>query len=170
MPFIHALTETLKHEGGYSNHPADKGGATNFGITERVARSHGYQGDMKDIPIDTVRNIYRTSYWDKLKLDAVDEVSVELAHRIFDIAVNAGDGRAGRFLQTAINLCMKEGSIGVDGVVGNGTLSTLRKMKSEAPFILATVKALHAKHYIDICVANPTQKVFLRGWLRRCGI
>jgi lysozyme family protein len=71
MPFIHALTETLKHEGGYSNHPADRGGATNFGITERVARSHGYQGDMKDIPIDTVRNIYRTSYWEKLKLDAV---------------------------------------------------------------------------------------------------
>lgn len=168
MPFINAITETLKHEGGYVNHPNDRGGATNFGITEAVAREHGFHGDMKDLPLSTARNIYQKSYWDVLKLDAVDEVNSDLAHRLFDIGVNAGTGRAGRFLQTALNLAGE--SLKVDGAVGNATLSTLRRRKSDAPFFLSIIKALHAKHYIDICESNPTQKVFLRGWLKRCNI
>ena len=42
----------IEREGGYANHPADKGGATCFGITEAVARAHGYTGGMRDLPRD----------------------------------------------------------------------------------------------------------------------
>ena len=48
---VDALIEALiEREGGYANHPADKGGPTCFGITEAVARAHGYAGAMRDLP------------------------------------------------------------------------------------------------------------------------
>jgi lysozyme family protein len=34
--FKEAVEKVLVHEGGYIFHPADKGGATNLGITQRV--------------------------------------------------------------------------------------------------------------------------------------
>ena len=40
----------IEREGGYVDHPADKGGPTCFGITEAVARAHGYAGPMRQLP------------------------------------------------------------------------------------------------------------------------
>lgn len=37
----------LSLEGGYVNNPADRGGATNWGITEATARAFGYKGDTR---------------------------------------------------------------------------------------------------------------------------
>ena len=49
MDFDTAFTTLLKHEGGYSDHPADPGGKTRFGITEAVAHEVGYRGDMREL-------------------------------------------------------------------------------------------------------------------------
>ncbi len=53
------LEELIKREGGYVNNPADRGGATKYGITEAVARANGYKGNMKDLPLDVAKSIYR---------------------------------------------------------------------------------------------------------------
>lgn len=53
------LDELIKREGGYVNNPADRGGATKYGITEAVARTNGYKGNMKDLPRDVAKAIYR---------------------------------------------------------------------------------------------------------------
>ncbi|HUG46231.1 MAG TPA: glycosyl hydrolase 108 family protein, partial [Sphingomicrobium sp.] len=53
----------LEREGGYVNHPSDRGGPTNYGITEAVARAHGYQGSMRRLPREEAVAIYKRLYW-----------------------------------------------------------------------------------------------------------
>src|SRR3954469_18129090 len=86
-PLIDGLIE---REGGYANHPADKGGPTCFGITEAVARAHGYAGAMASLPREEAAAIYRRLYWLRPKFDAVAERSERLAAELFDTGVNMG--------------------------------------------------------------------------------
>ena len=44
------IDATIGREGGYSNHPADRGGETIWGITAAVARRNGYAGAMRSMP------------------------------------------------------------------------------------------------------------------------
>jgi lysozyme family protein len=90
-----ALRHVLVHEGGYVNHPKDPGGETNYGITRRTARAHGYTGSMRTIPMSKVREIYRKGYWETIKGDALP---AGLDYAVFDFAVNSGPGRAVPFL------------------------------------------------------------------------
>ena len=69
---IDALIDGLiEREGGYVNHPADKGGPTCFGITEAVARAHGYAGAMRSLPRTEAAAIYRRLYWLRPRFDQV---------------------------------------------------------------------------------------------------
>ena len=70
-PFERALQHTLGIEGGFSADAADSGGATRWGITEAVAREFGYQGEMKDLPLEFAADVYRQKYWNLLQLDLV---------------------------------------------------------------------------------------------------
>ena len=55
------IEEVIAREGGYVNHPADPGGATRWGVTERLARAHGYRGPMRDYPRGEAVSVYRRS-------------------------------------------------------------------------------------------------------------
>lgn len=44
------------------NDPSDKGGETNYGITVATARANGYKGAMRDLPLQTAKDIYRNEY------------------------------------------------------------------------------------------------------------
>ena len=84
------LDELIEREGGYANHPADRGGPTRFGITEAVARAHGYGGAMASLPRDEAAAIYRRLYWLRPRFDAVAERSPALAAELFDTGANMG--------------------------------------------------------------------------------
>uniref|UniRef100_UPI00359318C9 glycosyl hydrolase 108 family protein n=1 Tax=Parasphingorhabdus sp. TaxID=2709688 RepID=UPI00359318C9 len=47
IPDIDTLIDkVIALEGDYSDHPADRGGPTRWGVTEAVARAQGYAGDI----------------------------------------------------------------------------------------------------------------------------
>jgi lysozyme family protein len=84
------LDGLLQREGGYVNNPADRGGPTNYGITEQVARAFGYAGDMRSLPRSTALEIYRRQYWAGPGFDQVALRYPALAAELFDTGVNMG--------------------------------------------------------------------------------
>ncbi|MCY3336659.1 glycoside hydrolase family 108 protein, partial [Acinetobacter baumannii] len=106
------LDELIKREGGYVNNPADRGGATKYGITEAVARENGYKGNMKDLPLDVAKAIYKKQYWTAPRFDQVNAVSSAVAEELLDTGVNCGTGFAKPLLQRALNLLNNQGKAG----------------------------------------------------------
>lgn len=164
--FAPAIERTLGHEGGYANNPNDKGGETNWGITIAVAKSNGYEGKMKDLPLSIAKAIYKKEYWDKLKLDSVNnQVIAEIA---FDIGVNAGIGVAAKMLQEMVNF-MTTSNIEVDGKIGPKTLNKINaiKTKNDNEEAIALLSMLQGEHYLNCMRKREANEVFSLGWLRR---
>ena len=113
--WIKSLEAILHHEGGYVNHPKDPGGETNLGVTKRVYEDFGGNKDMKELTREDVEPIYKKNYWDRVK---GDQLPAGLDLCVFDFGVNAGTGRAAKYLQTLI------GTV-ADGGIGPNTLKTL---------------------------------------------
>jgi lysozyme family protein len=178
MPFITAFTQVVMVEGGYSNDPRDAGGKTRWGVTEVVARANGYTGDMAALPLDTARTIYKTQYWDMLRLDQIDALSTAIAAALFDVGVNSGVGTASRFLKRALNVLNRGGTdwpdIPTDDPIGPRTLYALGRLKAVRGAdglteLLEMIKAQRRVFYIVIAESNRTQESFEYGWQRRVG-
>lgn len=181
--FDQALENVLKHEGGYVNHPADRGGETNFGITKRTAESfksvwseHNWNGAMRTIPLTLVRHIYKTSYWDRCKCDALYAIHPLLADHFFDLGVNAGTGTPVKHLQIALNALNNKqvdyADVAVDGAIGQGTLRSLQafvRKRGNAGIraLIVSLLSLQYNHYLRIVQNNESQEVFMNGWANR---
>lgn len=124
------IDELIAREGGYVARPADKGGPTRFGITQAVAKAHGYAGDMAKLPRDTAVAIYRVDYWATPRLDAVALLAPEVAAELFDTGANMGTGTAAGFLRRALNALNRNGAdysdLPVKGMVDDAVLAALR--------------------------------------------
>ncbi len=79
----------IGREGGYVDHTADKGGPTRWGVTEAVARAHGYSGDMRTFPRAQAAAIYGRLYWLRPGFDRVAEHAPKVA-----VAVRGEAGEA----------------------------------------------------------------------------
>jgi lysozyme family protein len=104
------VDELIEREGGYVDHPADKGGPTCFGITEAVARAHNYRGAMRDLPREEAAAIYRRIYWQRPGFDHVAKRSGRVAAELFDTGVNMGPAVAATFLQRALTALNRNAS------------------------------------------------------------
>lgn len=102
------LEAIINREGGYVNHPSDHGHATKFGITEAVARSEGYQGNMQDLTLAVAKSIYKKQYWFEPQFDQINEINPAIAEELFDTGVNCGVNFAKPLLQRALNLLNKQ--------------------------------------------------------------
>ncbi|MFG1301701.1 glycosyl hydrolase 108 family protein [Xanthobacter sp. V3C-3] len=157
--FAPALAAVLRHEGGYSNHPADPGGPTMKGVIQRVYDAYRRARNMPTRPVrqieeDELREIYRRQYWDAVR---ADELPAGIDYVVFDGAVNSGPAQSAKWLQRALGL-------EADGAVGEVTLAAAR----------ATAEAAPGRLVDDICdrrlamlKALSTWPVFGRGWGRR---
>ena len=100
-----ALRRVLAHEGGYTNHPSDPGGPTNFGITiadyRKYVKPDAVAADVRAMKLDEAKAIYRARYWDAQRCD---ELPAGVDYAVFDYGVNSGIGRAGKVLRRALFL------------------------------------------------------------------
>jgi len=149
------LETILHHEGGYVNHPSDPGGETNMGVTKRVHEDFGGTKDMQDLEFEDVAPIYKQNYWDRVK---GDELPSGLDLCVFDFGVNAGTGRAAKYLQTMI------GTV-ADGGIGPNTLRALGNYV-ESEGIESTIRNYQEARQ-EYYESLSTFETFGRGWTRR---
>ncbi len=182
-PFEKALKHTLDIEGGYSDHPADSGGKTRYGITEAKARAFGYTGSMHLFPVGLAIQIYREDYWDIIRLDEVAELSEAVALELFDTGVNCGIGTPVRFLQRLLNAFNREQKdyqdITVDGLMGRDTLAALRAFLTRrgtlgSQVLVEALNSLQGAFYTDLAERRSKDEAFMFGWftnrvLKRAG-
>lgn len=100
-----SLRRLLMHEGGYTNHPSDPGGPTNFGITifdyRMYVNPDATAADVKAMTVEEAKRIYRAKYWDAQRCD---ELPAGVDYAVFDYGVNSGIGRSGKVLRRALKL------------------------------------------------------------------
>lgn len=166
------INEILRVEGGFVDDPSDSGGATNFGITEPVARAAGYTGSMRDFPKKMAFEIYSKRYWDSVCGDQIAELSERVAAEIVDTGVNMGTGRAAKFLQTSLNVLNDRArlysDISVDGAIGPGTIGALRAYleNREEEVLLKALNCLQGAFYIELAQKRNKDEKFIYGWLK----
>jgi len=168
------LNAVIKREGGYVDHPNDRGGPTRFGITEAVARQAGYTGDMKALPLDLAKKIYTARYWTGPGFDRLAPISERVASEAADTGINMGPGVATAFLQRSLNAFSQNGDlypvIRVDGLCGPGTVSALqsymraRGRSGGEAVLLKAMNALQGTRYIELTEQRPQNAVFTYGW------
>lgn len=152
--FKAALAVTLKHEGGWADHPRDPGGATMKGVTLATFRRYkpaATKDDLRAISDADVERIYRDGYWKPVNGDLL-QPGVDLA--VFDFGVNSGTGRAARHLQAVAGAKQ-------DGVIGIKTIGAVDAMLGDV-----VVKKLCARR-LSFVRGLRTWDVFGRGWSRR---
>jgi lysozyme family protein len=165
----------IDREGAYASHPADRGGPTKYGITEAVARAHGYSGAMRDLPRDEAAAIYKRLYWLRPRFDQVAKKSRAIAAELFDTGVNMGPAVAATFLQRALSALNRDRSdypdLVPDGRIGPATLAALdsffelRGSDGGETVLLRALDALQGERYIRLAERRPANEAFLYGWL-----
>ena len=171
--FDHALKHTLGIEGEYSDDKRDSGGKTRWGITEAKARAFGYEGDMRELPLDMAKSIYKIDYWDIIRLDKVAEISQAVALEMFDTGVNCGIGIPVGMLQRALNLFNREATdyqdLTVDGAMGQMTLTALRAFVERrgnlgAEVLVECLNSQQGMYYMTLAERRPKDEAFAFGW------
>jgi lysozyme family protein len=151
MNFLTAFEKLLKHEGNFSDHSADPGGKTRYGVTEAVAREAGYRGDMRELPLDLAQRIYKDKYWDAMQAEALP---ADVRYIVFDGAVNSGVTQSAKWLQRACGV--KD-----DGVVGPATIRAANSLTSDG------LKRRILGQRLRFMATLPNWPAFGRGWANR---
>lgn len=195
--FRMALEKLFKAEGGWSNDAADRGGATNYGISLRFLAAEGaFDGDgdgRADFDLDMdgdidwrdvkaltradAAELYFRCFWQKL---GCDQIPAPLGEALFDQGVNGGNQAARKLLQRAINQCMFEATrrgaappapLKVDGALGDASRAALqwvlRQPALGMPALIQQYREAVKERYREIARRNPSQKRFINGWLAR---
>jgi len=160
MKFNDLIYPLLKREGGYVDHKNDRGGATNYGVTQasyatwRVRRGLQW-ADVRGLDKDTAVQIYHAEYWVPAKCDELPSAVREIH---FDAAVNHGVRRAAKLLQEAAGVTQ-------DGAIGPKTLGAIREM--DVRLLKANYLAARYRFYGAIINRDRSQLAFIAGWMNR---
>ncbi|NDV93522.1 peptidoglycan domain protein [Dysgonomonas sp. 521] len=158
------VPKILKWEGGFVNHPNDKGGATNKGIT--IGTCTYYRklkglpqpsvNDLKNISNEEWMDVLKTLYWDKWKADLINNQSI--ANLLVDWVWGSGSYGI-KYPQQVLGVV-------ADGIVGKKTLAAVNEYPDQKE-LFQKLWDRRKQHFESIAQHNPSQKVFLKGWLNR---
>ncbi|MAE83532.1 MAG: peptidoglycan-binding protein [Flammeovirgaceae bacterium] len=154
LSFQEQVEKVLNNEGGFSDHKDDKGGMTNFGISQR---SYPLV-DIRNLTREQAIEIYYRDYWVKYKVEMLPH---HLQGAFFDMAVNHGGRRAVKILQESANNRNKK-QIAVDGFIGKQTAKAVERLEVDR------LIAFRCLFFAKIVLNNETQMKFWVGWFRRC--
>ena len=154
--FETCLSLLLVHEGGYTNHPSDPGGPTNFGITiedyRRYVKVNATAADVRRMRLDEAKIIYREKYWDAQRCD---ELPAGVNYAVFDYGVNSGTGRSGKVLRRTLGLPVNSSTV-TDAVIAGGRVA-------DPKILIAAI----CEERLRFLQALKTWPVFGTGWGRR---
>lgn len=153
------LDEVLRREGGYVDHPHDRGGPTNFGITRATLaawrKAPVTAEDVQRLTEAEARAIYQRQYVEAPGFDQI--VDPLLRALLVDYGVHSGPRRAVMDLQRAAGVT-------VDGTIGPQTLSAVAVQGADR--LRRAVLQARGRHLARL-LSDPSQRVFAGGWLNR---
>jgi lysozyme family protein len=153
--YTQAINWLLAHESGYSNHPSDNGGATNWGITHitlgRWRKKPVTARDVFELSVDEAKQIYKAWFWDELNCDGLPS---GMDYAVFDFGVNAGPKRSAKLLQRLLRTT-------ADGEIGPNTLKLAAK--ANRADLISRFTAQRLEYHMGLA----DWPVFGKGWKRR---
>lgn len=166
MSFERALSHIFSVERGFVNHPADRGGPTNFGITlktlEKFRKTPVTIDDVRNLSQAEAGEIYRQEFWDANALFLIGSSRVQ--NVLFDQIVARGGHAAIIIMQKVLNSFFRAG-LRLDGEMGPVTSRAINLADESllGPLFIREVQ----KAYVRQCALDPSQLVFVEGWLGR---
>ncbi|EHP7413774.1 hypothetical protein KP084_004520 [Salmonella enterica] len=171
-------------EAGYVDDPDDSGGITNHGVTQALANQYkttlktkfGWNGNMRNLTTEMAFFIYKTHFWDKMKLDEVMKRSVFLADRLFDLGINAGKSVAVKNLQRYLNVMNNRQTywkdIDADGAMGPKSLAALdayiaKRGATGKDYLIDAMLDMQSTYYIELAERREKDEKFIYGWQAR---
>jgi lysozyme family protein len=155
----------LRLEGGYVNHPLDKGGPTKYGVILTVWQEYGHDKDgdgdidaedIKKLSEDDAHYIAKKIFWDYFLADLI--LNQSLAEFIVDWGYNSGRKTVAKIVQRVLNVT-------VDGIVGPQTITAINRADQE---LLFNALKIERKVFLNnIIKRKPDQIVFYDGWMNR---
>ncbi|AOJ10332.1 glycoside hydrolase family 108 protein [Burkholderia mayonis] len=147
--FDDAFEALIGNEGGFVDNKDDPGGATRWGITERVARASGYTGSMRVLSLNTAKAIAKKLYWDPLHCDEYDP---RIGFQLLDANYNGGH---------AVLWMQQAAGAHADGILGPATIAAVKA--ADVPRFIMRFIAVR-QNYLTACKPWP---IFGRGWIHR---
>ena len=149
--FNKCITVLLSLEGGYSDRPSDKGGPTNYGLSQKSYPDL----NMKTLTRDRAIEIYFNDYWIPMNLSVITDD--ELVLRLFCMGVNAG-------IRTTIKILQKLMGVVADGFIGSDTARAIREFDGN---VVDEFIKRQKKFYVTLVQKDESQRPNLLGWLNR---
>ena len=162
--FNEALRRTLYYEGGLSNDPADKGGATYKGISQRFLDSIGDTRNPAELDDEDIADLYEDHFWLASQANYIQ--SDLIAFKLFDMSVNMGVSRAAKILQQAVNDAVGTAAVVMDGKVGPLTISYINHDIQDY-VLIHEVRMAQDEFYSKLVANDMSQAKFTLGWARR---
>lgn len=159
----------------YTNNPADSGGPTKYGITQRTLSKHRSRqvspGEVASLTESEARAIYYKLYVVDPGYEPITVFAPDVAYELVDSGVNVGPGRATEWLQRALNVLNRQGKdyadIPVDGDCGPATIKALKALldKRGSLVLLRALNCLQGAFYIALAEKRQKDEAFVAGWL-----